>query len=156
VIQNSPTSTGPRELSQRDVVFTPLMLRVRDVLDGADRSVPLRLRLSPLNPIAEATDEWFYLRARSEQVIAEANAMAVGRAAPVDLEDEYGTGQLGFVLRRGEHSVRICMGQAGREAWVELQRPSLTDGSPVAPEDQDVLEDLVVELLAAPVGEARQ
>jgi hypothetical protein len=156
VIQNSPTSTGPRELSQRDVVFTPLMLRVRDVLDGADRSVPLRLRLSPLNRIAEATDEWFYLRARSEQVIAEANAMAVGRAAPVDLEDEYGTGQLGFVLRRGDHSVRICMGQTGREAWVELQRPSLMDGSPVAPEDQDVLEDLVVELLAAPVGEVRQ
>jgi hypothetical protein len=156
VIQNSQTSTSPRELSQRDVVFTPLMLRVRDVLDGADRSVPLRLRLSPLHPIAEATDEWFYLRARSEQVIAEANAMAVGRVAPVDLEDEYGTGQLGFVLRRGNRSVRICMGQAGREGWVELQRPSVADRYPVAPEDQDVLEDLVVALLADPVGEVRQ
>jgi hypothetical protein len=156
VIQNSQTSTSPRELSQRDVVFTPLMLRVRDVLDGADRSVPLRLRLSPLHPIAEATDEWFYLRARSEQVIAEANAMAVGRAAPVDLEDEFGTGQLGFVLRRGNRSVRICMGQAGREGWVELQRPSVADERPVEPEDQDVLEDLVVELLADPVGEVRQ
>jgi hypothetical protein len=149
------TSTSPRELSQRDVVFTPLMLRVRDVLDGADRSAPLRLRLSPVHPIAEATDEWFYLRARSEQVIAEANAMAVGRAAPVDLEDEFGTGQLGFVLRRGDRSVRICMGQTGREAWVELQRPSVADEYPVEPEDQDVLEDLVVELLADPVGEVR-
>ena len=156
MIQNSQTSTSPRELSQRDVVFTPLMLRVRDVLDGADRSAPLRLRLSPLHPIAEATDEWFYLRARSEQVIAEANAMAVGRAAPVDLEDEFGTGQLGFVLRRGNRSVRICMGQAGREGWVELQRPSVADQSPVEPEDQDVLEDLVVELLVDPVGEVRQ
>ena len=106
------------------------MLRVRDVLDGADRSAPLRLRLSPLHPIAEATDEWFYLRARSEQVIAEANAMAVGRAAPVDLEDEFGTGELGFVLRRGDRSVRICMGQAGREGWVELQRPSVADERP--------------------------
>ena len=156
MIQNSQTSTSPRELSQRDVVFTPLMLRVRDVLDGADRSVPLRLRLSPLHPIAEATDEWFYLRARSEQVIAEANAMAVGRAAPVDLEDEFGTGQLGFVLRRGNRSVRICMGQAGREGWVELQRPSVADERPVEPEDQDVLEDLVVELLADPVGEVQR
>jgi hypothetical protein len=155
VIQDSQTCTSPRELSQRDVVFTPLMLRVRDVLDGADRSAPLRLRLSPVHPIAEATDEWFYLRARSEQVIAEANAMAVGRAAPVDLEDEFGTGQLGFVLRRGDRSVRICMGQTGREAWVELQRPSATDEYPVEPEDQDVLEDLVVELLADPVGEVR-
>lgn len=148
--------SSPRELSQRDVVFTPLMLRVRDVLDGADRSTPLRLRLSPLNPIAEATDGWFYLRARSEQVISEANAMAVGRAAPVELEDEYGTGQLGFVLRRGDRSVRICLGQAGRKGWVELQRPSAADQQPVEPEDQDVLEDLVVELLAEPVGEVRR
>ena len=153
--QNSQTATDQRELSQRDVVFTPLMLRVRDVLDGADRSAPLRLRVSPIQPIADATDEWFYLRARSEQVLAEANAMIGDRTDPVDLDDEYGTGQLGFVLRRGGRSVRICMGQTGRQAWVELQRPSAVDEAPVEPEDQDVLEDLVIQLLADPVGEVR-
>jgi hypothetical protein len=142
-------STAPAA-SQRDVVFTPFMLRVRDVLDGVDRSAPLRLRSSCLNPVAEATDEWFYLRARSEQVIAEANAMLAGRAVGVDLQDEYGTGQLGFVLRRGEHAVRICMGQSGRRGWVELQRSSDGAALPVEPEDPDVLEDLVVEMLAAP------
>ena len=151
--QNSQTAIDQRELSQRDVVFTPLMLRVRDVLDGADRSAPLRLRVSPIQPIADATDEWFYLRARSEQVLAEANAMIGDRTEQVDLDDEYGTGQLGFVLRRGGHSVRICMGQTGRQAWVELQRPSAVDEAPVEPEDQDVLEDLVIQLLADPVGE---
>ena len=151
--QNSQTATDQRELSQRDVVFTPLMLRVRDVLDGADRSAPLRLRVSPIQPIADATDEWFYLRARSEQVLAEANAMIGDRTEQVDLDDEYGTGQLGFVLRRGGRSVRICMGQTGRQAWVELQRPSAVDEAPVEPEDQDVLEDLVIQLLADPVGE---
>ena len=155
MIQNSSTSTSPRELSQRDVVFTPLMLRVRDVLDGADRSAPLRLRVSPIQPIAHATDEWFYLRARSEQVLAEANAMIGDRTDQVDLDDEYGTGQLGFVLRRGGRSVRICMGQSGRQAWVELQRPSAVDEAPVEPDDQDVLEDLVIQLLADPMGEAR-
>ena len=153
--QNSQTETDQRELSQRDVVFTPLMLRVRDVLDGADRSAPLRLRVSPIQPIADATDEWFYLRARSEQVLAEANAMIGDRTEQVDLDDEYGTGQLGFVLRRGGRSVRICMGQTGRQAWVELQRPSAVDEAPVEPEDQDVLEDLVIQLLADPVGEVR-
>lgn len=157
--QNSPTETDPgepvqRELSQRDVVFTPMMLRVRDVLDGTDRSAPLRLRVSPIHPIATATDEWFYLRARSEQVVAEANAMIGGRTAPVDLDDEYGTGQLGFVLRRGEHAVRICMGQTGRSGWVELQRPAAGE-VPVEPEDPDVLEDLVVELLTDPEGQVR-
>jgi hypothetical protein len=151
--QNSQTAIDQRELSQRDVVFTPLMLRVRDVLDGADRSAPLRLRVSPIQPIADATDEWFYLRARSEQVLAEANAMIGDRTEQVDLDDEYGTGQLGFILRRGGRSVRICMGQTGRQAWVELQRPSAVDEAPVEPEDQDVLEDLVIQLLADPVGE---
>ena len=155
-MSQNKSETEPRELSQRDVVFTPLMLRVRDVLDGAGGTAPLRLRVSPSQPIAHATDEWFYLRARSEQVIAEANAMVGDRTAHVDLEDEYGTGQLGFVLRRGSRSVRICMGQVGREAWVELQRPSVVDEQPIEPEDQDVLEDLVVELLADPVGEVRQ
>lgn len=136
------------ETSQRDVVFTPFMLRVRDVLDGVDGSAPLRLRSSPLHPVAEGTDEWFYLRARSEQVVAEANAMIGSRTTPVDLQDEYGTGQLGFVLRRGDHSVRIALGQTGRQAWVELQRPHVPDTGPVEPEDPGVLEDLVVELLA--------
>jgi hypothetical protein len=145
--------TPARELSQRDVVFTPFMLRIRDMLDGTDRSAPLRLRASSLRPVAEATDEWFYLRARSEQVIAEANAMLHGRAAPVDLQDEYGTGELGFVLRRGARSVRISLGRTGRQAWVELQRLYMTDARPVEPEEPAVLEDLVVELLAGPTAE---
>lgn len=147
--QNSPTGTEPREVSQRDVVFTPLMLRVRDLLDGADRSAPLRLRLSSIHRIAGATDAWFSLRARSEQVVAEANAMIGDRTAPVGLEDEYGTGRLGFVLRRGDRSVRICMVQSGRQGWVELQRPAAAGGVPVEPEDLAALEDLVVDLLAA-------
>ena len=136
------------ETSQRDVVFTPFMLRVRDVLDGVDRSAPLRLRSSVLQSVARATDEWFYLRARSEQVIAEANAMLAGRAAVLDLQDEYGTGELAFVLRHGDRSARISMGMTGRQAWVELLRPYASDVRPVEPEDPVVLEDLVVDLLA--------
>lgn len=135
--------------SQRDVVFTPFMRRIRDVLDGANLGVPLRVRSSSLHPVAYATDEWFYLRARSEQVIAEANAMLTGRTALVDLVDEYGTGQLAFVLRRNDRSARISMGQTGRQAWVELERHYLPHAQPVEPEDPSVLEDLVVELLAA-------
>jgi hypothetical protein len=135
------------ETSQRDVVFTPFMLRIRDVLDGGDLAVPLRLRASSLHPVAQATDEWFYLRARSEQVIAEANAMLSGRAELVDLEDEYGTGVLAFLLRRGARSARISLGRAERQAWVELERPYASRMQPLEPEDPAVLEDLVVELL---------
>jgi len=140
--------------SERDVVFTAFMLRVRDVLDGGDRAVPLRLRPSSLHPVAQATDEWFYLRARSEQVIAEANAMLRGHAELVDLQDEYGTGVLAFILRRGARSARISLGQTGRQAWVELERPYASGVQPVEPEDPAVLEDLVVELLAQRVASA--
>jgi hypothetical protein len=131
---------------QRDVVFTPFMLRIRDVVEGADRTARLRVRLAALRSVARATDDWFSLRARSEQVIAEANAMLAGRAAPVDLQDEYGTGQLGFALSHGDRSARITVGRAGRQAWVELQRPYAASAKPVEPEDGGVLEDLVVEL----------
>jgi hypothetical protein len=135
------------QTSQRDVVFNSFMLRVRDLLDGEDCSTPLRLRPSSLHAIAYANDEWFYLRARSEQVIAEANAMIGTRDAPLDLEDEYGTGHLSFVLRHGDRSARISLGQTGRQGWVELQRPYAGDVRAVEPQDPDVLEDLVVELL---------
>ena len=151
--QDSQTAIDQRELSQRDVVFTPLMLRVRDVLDGADRSAPLRLRVSPIQPIADATDEWFYLRARSEQVLAEANAMIGDRTEQVDLDDEYGTGQLGFVLRRGAARSVSAWDRPGGRPGSSCSGPPRWTRLRVEPEDQDVLEDLVIQLLADPVGE---
>jgi hypothetical protein len=136
--------------SERDVVFTPFMLRVRAKLDGDTDQTELRLQPSSLKPIANANDDWFYLRARAEQVIAEANAMLRGRSPLIDLDDEVGTGQLAFRLRRSERSVRISMGQTGRQAWVELHRSYARGSAPVEPVDPDVLEDLVIELIAAP------
>jgi hypothetical protein len=140
--------------SERDVAFTPFMLRVRAVLDGADDRSELRLRSSELQPTANANDEWVYLRARSEQVLAEANAMLRGRAAVVDLEDEVGTGELAFWLRGSGRCVRISMGQAGRKAWVELERSYADSAGPVAPAEPDVLEDLVIELIEKPRHDA--
>jgi hypothetical protein len=134
--------------SQRDVVFTPFMLRVRAALDGEDRRVDLRLQPSALRAVANTTDEWVSLRARSEQVLAEANAMVQGSAAPLDLEDEAGTGELAFVLRCRERFARISMRQAGRQSWLQFQRSYAPVAKPVEPEDPQVLEDLVIELLA--------
>ena len=73
------------EPSRCDVTLTPFMLRVRDSLHAAD-SQPSRVRPSGLRPIAEACDEWFYLRCRAEQMTAEANSM-VPDDAPLDLRD---------------------------------------------------------------------
>jgi hypothetical protein len=132
--------------SQRDVVFTPFMLRVRAVLEGEDRHVPLRLKPSARQRVAWAADEWFYLRCRSEQVIAEANAMLSGQAAPLDLIDEAGTGRLAFTLSWQDRTSCLSLGQEGRQAWVELER-SYAPAGPAKPEDPSVLEDLVIELL---------
>ncbi|MGD9530885.1 hypothetical protein [Pseudonocardia sp.] len=132
------------ELSQRDVVFTPFMLRVRAAGEVGREERP-RVRPSTLHPIAEATDEWFYLRCRAEQVIAEANAMLPD--GPLHLQDEYGTGQLAFVLRCRDRSARIWLSQVDRKGWVELDRSYQHSSSPVAPADEATIEDLVVELL---------
>jgi hypothetical protein len=142
------------EPSQRDVVFTPFMLRVRDAIHGSDgnRRLP-DLRLAPSSPkgVAEANDEWVGLRARSEQVVAEANAMLGGLAQPVQLDDEAGTGELAFVLRCGDSAARISMALAGRQASVSVAGsgvPALSSApTSAAPVDAAMLEDLVVLLL---------
>ncbi len=134
-------------VSQRDVVFTPFMLRVQATLDGEDTWVPLRVRPSAIRRVAEAAHEWVSLRARSEQVIAEANAMLAGRAPLVDLEDESGTGELAFVIRLGECWARLAMGRRDRRGWVELRRDGQSRGEPVEPVDPSVLEDLIIGML---------
>jgi hypothetical protein len=133
--------------SQRDVVFTPFMLRVRAALDG-EKTQGVRLRPSTPQKVATATDEWFYLRCRSEQVIAEANAMIAGRGHLIDLEDEVGTGRLAFTLRCRERITRIWMGRIGRKWRVELDRSYAPSPQAVEPEDPETLEDLVIELMS--------
>jgi hypothetical protein len=138
-------------MSQRDVVFTEFMLRMRATLAGEETAVPLRLQVSAARPVARATMEWFELRTRAEQVIAEANSMSP--AGPVvDLDDEAGTGQLAFVIRSvaADHSYRISLGRAARTGWVELERSYQPTGAAMEPEDRGVLEDLIVELVARP------
>ncbi|MGH8916979.1 MAG: hypothetical protein ACRD0H_01320, partial [Actinomycetes bacterium] len=85
-------------MSERDVVFTPFMLRVRDAVSGAAAPAAggLRMHESPVQTVAVAVDEWFGLRARAEHQIAEANAMLDPAAPRIELHDEYGTGQLAF------------------------------------------------------------
>ncbi len=133
--------------SQRDVVFTPFMLRVRAALDGENRQMPVRLQPSATQRLAWAADQWFYLRCRCEQVIAEANAMLRGRAAALDLTDEVGTGRLAFTLRWGDRSSCVWLGRAGRQGWVQLERSYQPARQPEEPADPSALEDLVIELL---------
>jgi hypothetical protein len=98
--------------------------------------------------VAAAAHEWFELRARAEQLVAEANAMLSGRAPTVDLVDEAGTGQLAFVLRQGRRSVRVSMGRRRRRGWVDLRSEPQPDDGPVEPVDDSALEDLIIDLLS--------
>jgi hypothetical protein len=134
-------------VSERDVVFTPFMLRVRATLDGTDTGAPPRLEPSRPRSRARAVDDWFALRARAEQVVAEANAMGAG-VPVVDLEDEVGTGELAFVLRVGPRWARLALRLSGREGWVDLRRNADPPGGPMEPADLAVLEDLIIDLLS--------
>jgi hypothetical protein len=136
-------------VSERDVVFTPFMLRVRETVTGAsDEYVTLHFEASRPIRIAVAVDEWFSLRARAEQVIAEANAMLDQGADRIQLEDEFGTGQLAFVLRWRKRSCRVLVyeDRVAHLARVEVQ--DSTRHGALKPVNQTFLEDLTVSLLS--------
>ncbi len=139
--------------SQRDVVFTPFMLRMRDALTGESGSSVLHFEPSRPTSIAVAVDEWFGLRARAEHVVAEANAMLHDSAERIELDDEFGTGHLGFSLRWRDRKVSFGVSidsphlahvTSDEPAWADHDDP---DGD-VKPTDQGFLEDLAVSLVS--------
>ncbi|MFV0459213.1 MAG: hypothetical protein ACK5MT_10665 [Actinomycetales bacterium] len=141
---------GPAEDSQRDVVFTPFMLRVRDAVRGDSTPAVLHFESSRPTGIAVAIDEWFGLRARAEHVICEANAMLDAQAERILLEDEFGTGHLSFTLSWRDRSLRIGVGiDSVHSGHVRTEESSWSPGSQdVKPTDQDFLEDLAVGLVS--------
>lgn len=143
----SPSGIDTGIVSERDVVFTPFMLRVRGVLDGAPDRRALALRASEERSLARAVDDWFNYRARAEQVVSEANAMLEGRAQLFDIEDEAGSGRLAFTIRWRDRSCRFLVGEAGRRGRMMLERPGHVDEPPVEPVDRNVLEDLLVAMI---------
>jgi len=96
--------------------------------------------------VAAAADEWFALRARAEQLVAEANAGLAGRAPAVDLVDEAGTGELSFLLRHGSRSVRVSLGRHQRRGWVDLRSERQPRSGPVDPAGDSAL-DLIIDSL---------
>lgn len=147
----------PVEQSQRDVVFTPLMLRVREAVRGAAATGSAAVQVSTLHGIAQANDEWVALRCRAEQVVAEANAMLRTGLPRFELVDEFGMGAdgqalLAFVVGFGDRSFRLWLTQSGRQAWIELRRSWVDTVEPLEPVDQAALEDLLVEILVTERG----
>jgi hypothetical protein len=96
--------------------------------------------------VAAAADEWFSLRARAEQLVAEANAVPAGRAPAIDLVDEAGTGELAFVLRDGSRSLRVSMGRRRGRGWVDLRSGREPDSGPGEPVGDSAL-DLIIDML---------
>jgi hypothetical protein len=133
--------------SQRDVVFTPLMLRCRRAASGIDVRVPLRVRPSSLRAVRHANDDWVGQRARAEQVIAEANAMLNGRTELIGLDDRIDANGLAFTVSRLGRTAEVAMRFVDRQAWVELDRSYVPTAAPVELADVQVLEDLVIELI---------
>jgi hypothetical protein len=136
--------------AERNVAFTDFMLRVASAMEGREPAPALRLVPSAPRSRARAVDDWFMLRTRTEQVMAEANAMLNHQAAIFDLEDEFGTGRLAFTISRGELWIRmylVTMDEV-RQGWVVLERSaSPSPGRLVEPRDPGVLEDLLIGML---------
>lgn len=142
------------EQSLHDVLLTPFMVRVREATTGGDSRATLVFRRSRPQLIAVAVDEWFGLRIRAEQVIAEANSMLHDEGDPIILEDEYGTGHLSFTLRWRDRSVTVGVDQGDLHYGQVVTHsgtfpPGASWGSTeVHPADQAFLEELAVSLVA--------
>jgi hypothetical protein len=138
----------PRHTHERDVVFTPFMLRVRSVTEGRNGHPVVAVTASEERPMARVVDDWFNLRIRAEHVIAEANAMIDGRTPLFDIVDEAGTGRLAFTLRRLDRWATFHIDERDRRARLVMERPEEAPGAgPVEPVDRDVLEELVIDML---------
>jgi hypothetical protein len=133
----------------RDVVFTPFMLHVREALTNpGTAAVDLQLLPSDVVGIAVAVDEWFGLRARAEHVLCEANGMLPAEMERIALEDEYGTGQLAFVIRWHGRATRLLVHSTEPHTG-QLLTAGRGAARPVKPADQGFLEDLVIEMVRA-------
>ncbi|MBS4730324.1 hypothetical protein MSM1_19015 [Mycobacterium sp. SM1] len=135
--------------SQRDVVFTPFMLRVRDAVRGA-RTAPAKLRFEPSGTcsIAVAVDEWVELRAYAEQMIAEANAMLDADTERITLHDEYGTGVLAFELSWRGHRFRLLVHRDPLGHTAHLEIGDDLHAEPEKPAGRTALDDIIIDMLA--------
>ena len=150
-----------REQSQRDVVFTPFMLRVRATVETElkERTV-LHVEPSVPEAIAVTIFEWFELRTLAEHVLSEANAMLADDAERIQLVDEYGTDELAFTISWRDRSVRLAVHEdAGRTAHIQTTESGWTGhdrySADTKPASDQFLEDLAVALLSQASSEVQ-
>lgn len=150
-----------REQSQRDVVFTPFMLRVRAAVE-VELDEPTVLHIEPSAPeaIAVTVFEWFELRTLAEHVLCEANAMLAEDAERIQLVDEYGTDELAFTISWKDRSVRLAVHEdAGRTAHIQTTESGWTGhaqySADTKPASDKFLEDLAVALLSSAASEVQ-
>lgn len=147
IAQNYPTDIRD---SPHDVVLTPFMVRVREATSGGDSSATLKFRRSRPELITVAVDEWFNMRARAEQVIAEGNSMLKPEGDHITLEDEHGTGHLSFTLRWRDRYVKVAVDQDDlHSGHVVTESSGLQpgEGIEVTPDDDGFMEELAISLI---------
>lgn len=138
--------------SERDVVFTPFMLRVRDVVSGnvAEGVAPMQVEPSENSSIAVAVDEWVGLRTYAEHMISEANAMLDPGAERIELFDECGGGVLAFQIVWNGRGYRLFIDQSpdGHRGRIEAGIGSRVVAE--KPADQHAIDDLIIDMLTRP------
>ncbi|MEB3022118.1 hypothetical protein [[Mycobacterium] crassicus] len=141
-------------VSQRDVVFTPFMLRVRDAVNGTSPE-PTKLRFEPSGTcsIAAAVDEWFGLRTYAEHMISEANAMLDADAERIELRDECGTGVLAFELSWRGRRLRLSIDIDPPGHTARLTTGDDHHAQTEKPSDIRALDDIIIDMLIQ-AGEA--
>jgi hypothetical protein len=129
------------KINTHDVVYTPFMNRV------AAADPPRDADLVPSQPrtLARAVDDWCAMRGMAEYVIAQANSMLSASTPRVELDDE--PYALAFVIRHGQHWIRLRLVREQDHGRLDLERSWSGQTPEVEPAEPIVLEEIVLTLL---------
>ena len=133
--------------------MTPFMLRVVQVMHAAapepdeTPAAPPAVRDSAPKSAPNGADEQVALRALTEQLVSEANAVLHGRPELVDLEDQLVDGELGYRISYAGRAALVRTRFHGGTAVSELVGVGAPPGSQVELTGPDELANLILLLL---------
>jgi len=134
--------------------MTPFMVRVDELVEGADGTHRPGIRESEPRSVVEGADEQVMTRSLAEQLVSEANAVLSVTGRAIDLTDELLDGQLSFIMRFADRVARVSTSFGDGASVGHLQGVGAAGTGGVALDGPDELEELILLLIGSGLATA--